>query len=153
MYRRRFWFRTRLQHRFVPWSGLWAVGLVLTVAGCGAPATVSQTPVATQPTTQFDGAYQSTIRITGSNRAVQGNWCDSVGQSVITITNGQFSYAVPHPDVPGNPTLTFAVNLTQNGTFASQINGGSISGRVQGTHIEGSIDGEACAYAFTGDKM
>jgi hypothetical protein len=30
---------------------------------------------------------------------------------------------------------------------------GTISGQVRDTHMEGSIDGSACVYAFTGERM
>jgi hypothetical protein len=60
---------------------------------------------------------------------------------------------VPHPNAPGNPAPTFQAVMARDGSFAGQANDGTISGRVSGTHMEGSINGAACIYAFTGDRM
>jgi hypothetical protein len=81
------------------------------------------------------------------------SWCETPGQPTVTVANGQFTYAVPHPNVPGNPTPTYPATMAQNGSFAGQITGGTISGRIDGTHIEGSIDGTGCLYAFAGDRI
>ena len=99
------------------------------------------------PVTSFDGSYRTTIRTTNT-RATEGTiWCNTYGQWVVTVANGQFRYAVPHPDIPGNSTLA------ADGTFSGQVTGGMIYGRVQGSHMEGRIDGSACLYTFTGKRI
>lgn len=134
---------------------LWPLVLMLTIAGCaGSMGEPKVDTTMAQPVTAFDGSYRSTIRSTGSFGASQANsWCDLPGQPIITVANGQFSYAVPHPNVPGNPTPTFPATMAPDGSFFGQVVSGTISGQVRGTHIEGKIDGSACLYAFSGDRM
>ena len=108
----------------------------------------------TQPVTSFDGSYRSTIRVTGSlgsGRDTSG-WCQSPGQPIVTVTNGQFSYAVPHPNVPGNATPVYPATMREDGSFYGEIVAGTISGSVRGTHMQGKIDGSACIYDFSGDR-
>jgi hypothetical protein len=133
---------------------LFPVVLTLMISGCaGSMGTIHADP-ATAPVTSFDGSYRSTLGITSAAEEVKGSsWCVSPGQPIVTVANGRFSYTVPHPNVPGYPAPTFQATLVQNGSFAGQGNDGTISGRITGTHMEGSIDGSACIYAFTGDRM
>lgn len=140
-------------------SGQFRIGpgsmvLVLMIAGCAGPTVAPQSNVPPPPITSFDGSYRNTIRITGMSSQAQGTkWCETPGQPVIAVSNGQFSYAVPHPNVPGNPTPTFAASMATDGSFSGQANDGTISGKVSGTHIEGRIDGAGCIYGFAGDRM
>ena len=128
--------------------------LVVVVANCAAPAAVQKSPIPPSPTTSFDGQYRSTIQVTGMAAQATGtNWCDTTGLPVITVSGGQFSYTVPHPNVPGNPAPTFHASISQDGSFAAGANHGTISGQVRGTHMEGTIDGQGCIYGFTGDRM
>jgi hypothetical protein len=128
--------------------------LLLMLAGCAGSMGTMHANTATAPATSFDGTYQSTIRITSSADEAKGtSWCVTPGQPLITVANGQFSYTVPHPNAPGNPAPTFQAVIARDGSFAGQANDGTISGRVSGTHMEGSINGAACIYAFTGDRM
>jgi len=111
-------------------------------------------PPTTTTVTAFDGSYLTTIRSTGSTTAAQGtSWCVSPGQPTITVTNGQFSYAVPHPNVPGDATPVYQAVFAEDGTFVGQLTAGRISGLVKDNHIEGRIDGSACLYAFSGDRV
>ena len=133
------------------------VAAVLMVSGCAGPMVIMRPSVSnpTPPITAFDGSYRSTIRITGSlgsGRDTFG-WCQSPGQPIITTTNGQFSYAVPHPNVPGNATPVFPATMKEDGSFYGEIISGTISGSVSGTHMQGKIDGSACIYDFSGDRI
>ncbi len=127
----------------------------LMIIGCAGPmGVIHGGTVTAAPVTSFDGSYGNTIRVIRSAGATEGTtWCDSPGQPVITVANGRFSYAVPHPNVPGDATTSVQATMTQDGSFSGQAVGGTISGRVSGTHIEGSIDGLACVYAFAGDRI
>ena len=131
------------------------VVLLLLIGGCAGPIGtihVSQTPPP-PVVTAFDGTYRTTIRSLESFGADQETaWCDSPGQPVVTVTNGKFSYAVPHPNVPGNATPTFPATIAPDGTFFGQVIEGTVNGQVQGTHIEGRIDGSACIYGFSGNR-
>lgn len=132
---------------------LCSIVAMLMVAGCAGPmGTIHSDTVPAPVVTSYDGSYRNTIRVT--NSAVKGTpWCDSPGQPVITVANGQFSYAVPHPNVPGNPAPSYPATFAQDGTFYGQVVSGTISGQVRGTHMEGSIDGQGCVFAFTGDRI
>lgn len=128
--------------------------LMLMIAGCAGSMGTIHTATVAAPVTAFDGSYQSTIRITTAAEETKGSsWCETPGQPIITVANGQFRYAVPHPNAPGNPSPTFQATMAQDGSFAGQANDGTISGQVRGTHMEGSIDGAGCIYAFTGDRI
>jgi hypothetical protein len=129
--------------------------LAFIVGGCAGPMmTLRSDPPPLPPVTAFDGTYRDAIRMVGSFGAAQNtSWCDTPGQPIITVANGQFTYSVPHPDVPGEATPTFPATMAADGSFAGQIVVGSISGQVRGTHMEGRIDGSACLYQFTADRM
>ena len=101
----------------MPQVGLYSMIVMLTVAGCAGPlGTIHSNTVATPPVTSFDGAYQSTIRVTSSAETTKGtSWCDSPGQPVVTVASGRFSYAVPHPNVPGNPAPSYPATFAQDG--------------------------------------
>jgi hypothetical protein len=127
--------------------------LVLVTAGCAGSMGTVHPDATAESVTAFDGSYQTTIRILSSAGETAGtDWCKTPGQPIITITNGQFSYTVPHPNIPGNPSPTFEATTAKDGTFVGQGNDGNILGRVSGTHMQGSINGSACSYDFAGDR-
>jgi hypothetical protein len=132
-----------------------AAALLLTLAGCAGPmGTIRPGPPEAAPPTAFDGSYQSSIRITGGAAAAQGqSWCQTPGQSTISVRDGAFSYAVPHPNVPGGPTPVYQATMAPDGSFSGQGVGGSVSGRVTGSRIEGRIDGQGCIYEFSGYRV
>ena len=133
--------------------------LTMTIGGCAGPMVATRPAEAVSsamaaPVTEFDGSYRSTIRSTGAFGAAKTTaWCDSPGQPIITVTNGQFTYAVPHPSVPGNATPVFPATVAADGSISGQIIAGTVSGQIHGSHMEGRIDGSACNYAFAGDRM
>jgi hypothetical protein len=132
-----------------------AVALAIAVAGCAAPAGKPTTAIATAPVanTRFDGTYQTAIKITGMASSVKGtSWCDTPGQPVVTISSGQFTYAAPHPNVPGNPTIPIPATVAADGSFAGQVTAGMISGQINGSTISGVINGAECIYAISGQK-
>ncbi len=57
------------------------------------------------------------------------------------------------PNIPGNPTPAFPGTFAADGTFSGQIIAGTIFGRVQGSHMEGRIDGSGCLYTFMGERI
>jgi hypothetical protein len=104
--------------------------------------------------TTFDGSYRVTLRT--ANSAADANlasWCASPGQPVVTVTNGRFTFAVPHPNIPGNATPVFPATIAADGSFSGQITAGNISGLVTGTHMQGRIEGTGCLYEFSGDRV
>jgi hypothetical protein len=139
----------------MPLVKLYPTVLMLILGGCAGPmgplrvdATIPPPPV-----TSFDGTYRDTIRPVRSFGADQAAaWCESPGQPIVTVQNGQFTYAVPHPNVPGNATPNFPATIAADGSFTGQIIAGTINGQVQGNQIRGRIDGSACIYEFTGNR-
>jgi hypothetical protein len=79
-------------------AATWGIRLAVTtpVSPVAGPTTV----------TRADGTYRVTRRVTGTAAAARQAWCDSPGQPAITIANGQSTFRVRHPNVPGNPTLS-----------------------------------------------
>lgn len=131
----------------------YAMGLLLLVAGCAGPMGTLHGATTSSSVTSYDGSYQNTIHVTSVAAGVgESNWCDTPGQPIITVANGQFSYVVPHPNVPGNLTPTFVASLAADGSFSNQSVDGIISGQVHGTHIDGTISGLGCVYGFSGDR-
>jgi len=130
---------------------LYPLSLMLIIGGCAGPMEQIRSE---PPVTSFDGTYRTTIRsVTSFVVAQTTDWCESPGQPVVTIANGQFIYAVPHPKVPGNATPAYPATMAEDGSFTGEIIAGTISGEVQCTRIEGRIDGSACLYAFAGNRM
>ena len=89
--------------------------------------TINPGPAPTPPSAAFDGSYRSSIRITGGSASAQGQgWCQTPGQPVINVRDGEFSYALPHPNVPGGPTPVFQAAMAPDGSFSGQ-------------HVEGDV--------------
>jgi hypothetical protein len=138
----------------MPKVRLYPLVVLLMTAGCAGPLGTIHSATPTSSVTSFDGSYRSTIRVTGTAAEANGtNLCDSPGQPVITVANGQFTYAVPHPNTPGNMTTSFPATMAQDGSFSGQVTDGTIAGQVRGTHMEGHINGQGCVYAFAGDRV
>jgi hypothetical protein len=136
-------------------SRLCTMALLLIIGGCAGPmGTIHSDTPPPPPVTTFDGTYRGTIRNTGAADAAQGSsWCDTPGQPIITVVNGQFTYTVPHPNITTSLMTAFPATIAPDGSFYGEIITGSLSGRVDGTHIEGKIDGSACIYTFSGDRI
>jgi hypothetical protein len=131
-----------------------AVALAIILGGCAGPmGPIRPDPPSPPPVTSFDGTYRITIQSIDTPATKGTVWCNTPGQAVATVANGQFSLAVQHPDVPGNPTPTLPATFAADGTFPGQVTIATIFGRVQGSHMEGRIDGSACLYTFTGKRI
>jgi hypothetical protein len=134
---------------------LYPLMLITATAGCaGSMGTLRPDAPAAPPVTTFDGQYQTTIALTTVGDAgTETAWCQTPGQPVVTIVNGRFSYAVPHPNISGNPTPVFQATMAADGSFSGRVNDGSLSGRIQGTHMDASIEGVSCIYAIAGTRI
>src|ERR1700722_4983779 len=64
------------------------VSLAIILGGCaGSMGTIHSDQPPPPPITSFDGSYRTTIRITNT-RATEGTiWCNTSGQSVVTVAN------------------------------------------------------------------
>ena len=131
-----------------------AACICLAVAGCAGPmGTMHTDTVITPPVTAFDGSYRTTLRSTESfGSQMVSAWCESPGQPVVTITNGSFTFAVPHPNVPGNATPRFTATVADDGSFVGNLVAGTLTGRIDGTRMTGQIDGSACMYDLSGER-
>jgi hypothetical protein len=124
--------------------------LLLMITGCAGPMGTMHTDPPPAFVTSFDGSYRDTIHITST--IMDPSWCQTPGQPVITVANGQFSYAAPQSNVANSPTPVFQAVMAQDGSFQGQTNSGIATGLVSGTHMEGRLDGAVCIYAFSADR-
>jgi hypothetical protein len=129
--------------------------IAATAAGCaGSMGTIRPKPAGPPPVTAFDGSYSNTIIVIATARnATDAPACQTPGQPIIKVTDGRFSYAVPHPAIRGNPTPIFQATVAPDGSFSGKVNDGSLHGRIDGNHLEGGIDGVLCRYGITGNRM
>jgi hypothetical protein len=130
-----------------------AVFAVMTFAGCSPPpGSASAGSTASTPSVSWDGAYRGTVQITGLGSGVQRQWCETDPQMVVQVAANAFSYSMPHPNAPNNPTPVYSATIAPDGSFRSDIGSGVMTGRVSGTRMTGFIDGSVCVYSFTMDR-
>jgi hypothetical protein len=132
-----------------------AVMTAMAVAGCAAtpgPPAASAASPRPAPAASWDGTYRGTVQITGMGSGVQRQWCETPPQIVFQVSNNAFSYAMPHPNAPDNPTPVYAATIAPDGAFRSSIGSGTMNGRVIGNRMSGTISGSVCVYAFTLDR-
>jgi hypothetical protein len=134
-------------------QSLAAVIAVTAIAGCSSPQQPAATgSVAPPPSVSWDGAYRGTVQITGLGSGIQRQWCETEPQMAVQVAGNSFSYAMPHPNTPGTPTMVYSAAIAPDGSFRSDIGTGVMTGRVTGTQMTGLIDGSACVYSFTMER-
>jgi hypothetical protein len=111
----------------------------------------------------FDGRYQGTVQVTGSASGTKLQDCATDPQMTFDVRNSAFTYTQPHPNVAGTaPTLTvdrttsaYKATISPAGTISgsSAVFGGTMSGRVAGSHMAGRIIGVLCYYSFVADRV
>jgi hypothetical protein len=127
-----------------------AVIAVIASAGCGSPPKLaSSDPPSSVPSVSWDGVYRGTVQITGLGSGMDTKWCETDPQMTVQVVGGKFSYAMPHPNVPANPTPVYPATIAPDGSFLSDIESGVMTGQVTGSHMTGTIDGSACVYSFS----
>lgn len=129
--------------------------LIALLAGCqraGPPPSATLPPLFT---TVFDGTYRATVSVTKTGSGADPTWCLTQPPASITVAGDRFSLALPHPNVPGNPTPTFAVAVAPDGSFEAQsLNGtASFSGRISGAHLQGTVNMTGCEYGVQADRV
>jgi hypothetical protein len=133
--------------------GLMAVIAVAAIAGCNSPPqSVSVGSTAPPPAVSWDGAYRGTVQITGLGSGIQRDWCETDPQMTVQVAGNKFTYTMPHPNTPGEPTMVYSASIAPDGSFRSDIGTGVMTGRVAGSRITGLIDGSACVYSFSMDR-
>ena len=120
-------------------------------AGCAKPPPPAA--ISFQPITAFDGVYRGQIRIKDFAEGGDRGSCEIAPQITLYVHDGAFTYAMPHPNVPGNLTLTYTAYLDADGSFRGQAGVmGNMAGRVIGNRIEGLIEGSGCDYLFAASR-
>jgi hypothetical protein len=136
-----------------------AVACLLTASlvGCARPSPPSTTVGAAPSYSAFDGVYRATVTVTkvGSAAAGYPTWCDTQAHASLNVATNRFSLALPHPNMPGNPTVNFAVAIAPNGSFHTQSIDGTtmFTGQVNGGHLQGFVNGVSCQYTVSADRQ
>jgi hypothetical protein len=128
--------------------------LIALLAGCQQPG---PPPSATMPpllTTVFDGTYRATVSVTKTGSGADPTWCQTQPPASINVAGDRFTLALPHPNVPGNPTPTFAVAVAPDGSFQTQSVDGtsSFAGQISGGHLQGVVNMAGCQYGVAADR-
>ena len=133
--------------------GVAMVIAVIAIAGCNSPPpSVSSGPTAPPASVSWDGAYQGAVQITGLGSGIQKDWCETNPQMTVQVAGNKFTYTMPHPNTPGEPTMVYSASIAPDGSFRSDIGTGVMTGRVAGSRMTGLIDGSACVYSFAMDR-
>jgi hypothetical protein len=136
-----------------------SVILIIAISGCGGTGQLpSALPAAAPAAFSFDGTYTGTIRLTSSGMPAnpnEANRCDTPPQISLIIQNNAFTYHLTHPNVPKRLSLTIIANVAPDGSISgSDVNGEAImDGLIGGSQIAGHINGTACNYAFTANRV
>ncbi len=127
--------------------GQWMILTAVALGGCN----TSPLPPATNPAPQlsWDGTYRGIVQITGLGSGVQRQWCETNPEVILQVTSSAFTYAMPHPNTPSNFTSVYSATIAADGSFHSQTDTGTMSGKVAGNAIVGTINGSACVYSFS----
>ncbi len=137
---------------------LLALGCAIAIGGCaaGTPTTLANAVPAT-PGISFDGLYQGSIQVTATSAAsaMQRSWCETDSHVTLQVTNNAFSYAPPHPNLsPDVPTSVYSASIAPDGSFAAvSEQQTTMNGKVTGTHMTAVINGLACVYSLTADRV
>jgi hypothetical protein len=133
--------------------GVAMVIAVIAIAGCSSPPpSASSGPTVPPAAVSWDGAYQGGVQITGLGSGIQREWCETDPQMTVQVAGNKFTYTMPHPNTPGEPTMVYAASIAPDGSFRSDIGTGVMIGRVAGSRMTGLIDGSACVYSFSMDR-
>jgi hypothetical protein len=129
------------------------IGAMLAVlAACSAPAAPPQT-TALAPPPGFDGSYRATIVSTAIGTGLDQSWCRTTGETTLRVLGNEFRLVMPHPNIPGNPTVEFVVDIAPNGMFQSQASTGIFAGQISGARLQGIVNGPGCQYDVTATRM
>ena len=119
------------------------------VSSCG--STYLRDGSTARPIPSFDGLYSGSIRIRNGSSSPPSDWCATTPTVRIEVRNNGFDYAMPHPNLIGNPTPVYSAYIYPDGSIRSipGIVAGIVMGQVTGNRMEGVISGLGCEYAFT----
>jgi hypothetical protein len=134
-----------------------------TIAGCtNQSASTTGAGSAPTPPVSFDGRYDGSIQITGVASGGSQQQCATAPQISLQVANNSFTYVQSHPNIantaPGvtaqNTAATYSATISADGSISGDSGdlGGTIQGRVSGTHMSGTINGLLCFYDFKADR-
>jgi hypothetical protein len=133
----------------------WVI-LSIATSGC---VSANQPPPAPPPaplSVSFDGTYTGTITSSSvSGNPAQANWCDTPPQISLSVHNNIFSYHLARPKRPQGMSLNLNAIVGPDGTISgSAANGAAqMDGLVAASQMSGHINGSACSYAFTAQRI
>jgi hypothetical protein len=134
--------------------GLAIAALAAPLMSCSHPPPPTSATQAQDAPVSFDGVYTGQIRLTTMAAPARGQrWCDTDSHWNVSVKGNAFHYTLSHPHLP-QADRDLSATIASDGTFSgSTINGDvTMAGRIIGAHIEGSIKGVGCSYAFTADR-
>lgn len=128
--------------------------MTVSLAACQQPGPPPSSKLAPLLTTVYDGMYRPTVSVTKSGSGVDRTWCQTTPPEALRVSGDRFNLAIPHPNVPGNPTPTFAVAIAPDGSFQTQSLDGtaSFAGHISGGHLQGVVNMTGCEYAVSADR-
>ncbi len=124
------------------------------LSGCYPPPL--STPAEQEPANSmaFDGTYQGSVQLTHVAPMAQRAWCQTDAQTTVRIARGTLTYAQPHPGYPDAPIVTYVATVIVGGSFSgSSDRNGTITGKIAGTHLTGTMEGLGCDYSLVADKI
>lgn len=135
--------------------GLLLIALTGLLTDCSSPAPSSTSATQAQDApVSFDGVYTGQIRLTTMAGPARGQrWCDTNPDWVVSVKGNAFRYTLSHPYLP-QADRDLSATIAPDGTFSgASVNGDvTLTGRISGSHIEGSIKGVGCGYAFAAER-
>ena len=128
--------------------------ICVSCSGCvGEPAYLTA-PTKAQPQISFDGTYRASLQVTSASSSLPREWCETDRRPVFQIRDNNFSFSMPHPNIPGNYSLEYTVSIYSDGIMQGTSGDlGVLAGRVTGTHMQGVISGSGCEYSFSADRV
>ena len=127
-------------------------GVLVMLAGCVSPAQPVPPPASAGPppatARSIDGNYNGVAQLTSGSP----DSCGTQDIFSLKVSADAFRYVLKQPQVPWRPSVTFAVSIAPDGSFASNSGAAYIKGQVKQGHMQGQIVGDSCAFSFEADN-
>lgn len=127
-------------------------GLLAMLAGCMSPAQPDPPPDTQGPplarATSVNGNYNGVAQLASGSP----DSCGTQDIFSLRVSANAFQYVLQQPQVPWRPSVTFAVSIEPDGSFASNPGTAYIKGQVKQGHMQGQIVGDSCAFSFEADN-
>jgi len=127
-------------------------GVLVMLAGCMSPAQPDPPPVSGGPplatARSIDGNYNGVAQLTSGS----ADSCGTQDIFSLQVRANAFKYVLQQPQVPWRPSVSFAVSIAPDGSFASNAGTAYIKGQVKQGHMQGQIVGDSCTFSFEADN-